>query len=103
MSTDIIDIGLESLSDDELENLVTFVEEKILLHFEESQFWKFVTYFDILVSLEQSSNNLLTLTLDFEISGELTDEQLTNLQEELSNHGYESLKEELICRKNSQK
>ena len=103
MSTDIIDIGLKSLTDDELEELATFVEEKIYSQFEKFQFWELVTDFDILVGLIQSSNNLLTLTLDFDISGELTEKQLASLQGELSNFGNESLKEELICRKNSQK
>ena len=103
MTTDIIDIGLKSLTDDELEELATLVEEKIYSQFEKSRFWELVTDFDILVGLIQSSNNLLTLTLDFDISGELTEKQLADLQEELSNSGNENLKEELICRKNSQK
>ncbi len=103
MTTDIIDIGLKSLTDDELEELATLVEEKIYSQFEKSRFWELVTDFDILVGLTQSSNNLLTLTLDFDISGELTEKQLADLQEELSNSGNENLKEELICRKNSQK
>ncbi|NPD87357.1 MAG: hypothetical protein HGN29_01455 [Asgard group archaeon] len=103
MTTDIIDVGLKSLTDDELEELATFVEEKIYSQFEKSPVWELVTDFDILVGLIQSSNNLLTLTLDFDISGELTEEQLDDLQKELSNYGNENLKEELICRKNSQK
>jgi hypothetical protein len=103
MSTEIIDIGIETLNDDELEELASLVEEKIHAQFEQSRFWNLVSDFDILVSLAQSSDNLLTLTLDFEISGELTDEQLVSLQEELSNDGYKNLKEELICRKNSKK
>jgi len=103
MSTDIEDIGIESLTDEELEELVTVVEEKIYSHFEKSNLWELVTDFDILVSLNQSADKLLTLTLDFDISGEFTEKQLVDIQEELSNYGQECLKEELICRKNSQK
>lgn len=103
MSTEIIDIGIKSLTDDELEELASLVEEKIHTEFEKSRFWNLISDFDILIGLIQASDNLLTLTLDFDISGELTVEQLNILQEELSNYGYESLKEELICRKNSQK
>lgn len=103
MSSEIIEIGIETLTDDELEELVSLVEEKIHTQFEQSQFWNLVSDFDILVNLTQTSDNLLTMTLDFEISGELTDEQLDSLQKELSDSGYENLKEELICRKNSKR
>jgi hypothetical protein len=103
MPTDIEDIGIETLTDDELEELATIVEERVYSNFEKSRFWDLIAEFNILVSLNQSSDNLLTLTLDFDISGELTEKQFIDIQEELNIFGQECLKEELLCRKNSQK
>lgn len=101
MGSEIIDIGLTTLSDDELEDIITIIEKKIDLFLQNHKFWKLLTDFGIIVALSQSSDNVLTLTLDFDISGGLTTAQLEELQYDIYEYAMEVLKEELICRKNS--
>ncbi|MCK5141119.1 MAG: hypothetical protein KAQ70_02910 [Candidatus Heimdallarchaeota archaeon] len=101
MASDIIDIGLTSLSDDELEEIVSIVETKIDLFLQNHKSWKLLTDFGIIVSLSQASDNVLTLILDFDISGGLSSLQLDELQQEVNEHAQDVLKEELLCRKNS--
>ncbi|MBY9001635.1 MAG: hypothetical protein KGD64_12015 [Candidatus Heimdallarchaeota archaeon] len=101
MSSGIIDIGLETLSDDELEEIITGLETKIDLYLQKNNQWKLLTDFGIIVSLSQTADNILTLILDFDMSGGLSSLQLDELQEDVYEYAQEVLKEELICRKNS--
>ncbi|MFW9851805.1 MAG: hypothetical protein ACFFDS_02595 [Candidatus Thorarchaeota archaeon] len=101
METDVIDIGLSKLTELELEKLATLLEEKILSYLTKSSHWKFLTDYNIIISLTQSSDNLLTLTIDTDIAGNITSEELTKLQEKIFNYAQDILKEELSCQKNS--
>ncbi|MHA1201289.1 MAG: hypothetical protein ACTSQ4_02055 [Candidatus Heimdallarchaeaceae archaeon] len=101
MSSDITDIGLKSLSDDELEEIILIVDEKIELFLQNHKSWKLLTDFGVVVSLSQDSDNVLTLILDFDISGGLSSLHLDDLQQEVYEYAQEVLKEELLCRKNS--
>ena len=101
MASDIINIGLTSLSDDELEEIVSIVDTKIDLFLQNHKSWRLLTDFGITVSLSQSSNNVLTLILDFDMSGGLSSLQLDELQQEVNEYAQNVLKEELLCRKNS--
>jgi len=53
------------------------------------------------VILSQAPDNLLTLTLDFDISGEFSKQELEGFQKDLYSFAQGTLKEELLCRKNS--
>lgn len=101
MVTDITDIGLKALSEDELEEIVSIVDTKMELFLQNHKSWKLLTDFGIIVSLSQSSDNVLTLILDFDISGGLSSLQLDELQQEINEYAQGVLKEELLCRKNS--
>ena len=101
MTSEIEDIGIETLTDEELEEIASNVEEKLISFIQEHSFGKFLTDYSFIVNLSQDSDNLLTLTLDFDISGGLSSSQLESLQEELFKYGQDALKEELICLKNS--
>ncbi|MCG3223998.1 MAG: hypothetical protein H7647_05995 [Candidatus Heimdallarchaeota archaeon] len=101
MSSDITDIGLKSLSDDELEEIILLVDKKIELFLQNHKSWKLLTDFGVIVSLSQDSDNVLTLILDFDISGGLSSLHLDELQQEVYEYAQEALKEELLCRKNS--
>ena len=101
METEIIDIGLNKLTELELEELASLIEDKILSHLKKSTHWRLLTDYSIIVSLEQFSDNLLTLTIDSDISGNITSEELTKLQEEVYDYAQNILKEELLCQKNS--
>jgi hypothetical protein len=101
MSSEIETIGIGHLSNDDLEEIASKVEEKILQYLKKHRNWKLLTDFNIIIKLSQDINNLLTSILDFEIIGELTSEQSEKLHEELLFVGRESLREELLCRKNS--
>jgi hypothetical protein len=101
METDVIDIGLNKLTDLELEELAILLEDKLLSHLRNSSHWKFLTDYNIIIGLTQSSDNLLTLTIDTDISGNITSEELEKLQEEIFNRAQDILKEELLCQKNS--
>jgi hypothetical protein len=101
MSSDITDIGLKSLSDDELEEIILIVDKKIELFLQNHKSWKLLTDFGVIVSLSQDSDNVLTLILDFDISGGLSSLHLDELQQEVYEYAQEALKEELLCRKNS--
>ncbi len=101
MGSDITDIGLKSLSNDELEEIVSIVDNKIELFLQNHKFWKLLTDFGVIISLSQDSYNVLTLILDFDISGGLSSLHLDELQQEVYEYAQEVLKEELLCRKNS--
>lgn len=101
MASDITEIGLKSLSDEELEEIITIVETKIDLFLQNHKFWKLLTDFGIVVNLSQSSDNILTIILDFDISGGLSTLQLDEIQQEVYEYAQDVLKEELLCRKNS--
>ncbi|MHA2358242.1 MAG: hypothetical protein ACXABK_05695 [Candidatus Heimdallarchaeaceae archaeon] len=103
MSSEIIDIGLEALNDDELEELADMLEEKIHVHIKESSYWELLRDFNTIVILSQAPDNLLTLTLDFDISGEFSKNEFEKFQKDLNSFAQDTLKEELICRKNSRK
>lgn len=101
METDVIDIGLNKLTDLELEELASLLEEKILSYLRNSAHWKLLTDYNIIISLSQSPDNLLTLTINFDIAGSITSEELTKLQEEVFCYAQDILEEELLCQKNS--
>ena len=101
MLSEIEDIGIETLSNKELEDIASNVEEKIITHIQNHDLGKFLTDYSIIINLSQNPDNILTLALDFDISGGLTSSQLKNLQEELFENGQKALKEELKCLKNS--
>ena len=101
METDVIDIGLKKLTDLELEELASLLEDKVLSHLRKSAYWRFLTDYNIIIGLTQSSDNLLTLTIDTDITGNITLEELTKLQEEIFSYAQDILKEELLCQKNS--
>jgi len=101
MSSDIINLGIGPLTDNQLEELVSTVEEKINGHIQKHSHWQLLTDFNFIVNLSQSSDNLITLTLDFDMSGGLTTQELEKFQKELNEFGQEIIKEELICLKNS--
>ncbi len=101
MSSEIEDIGIETLSNEELEKIASNVEEKIITHIQNHDFGQLLTDYSIIINLSQNPDNILTLALDFDIAGGLTSSQLENLQEELFENGQKALKEELKCLKNS--
>lgn len=100
MSSNIIDIGIGSLTDIQLEELVSTVEEKINGYIQKHSHWQLLTDFNFIVNLSQSTDNLITLTLDFDMSGGLTAQEFEKFMEELNEFGQEIIKEELICLKN---
>ena len=101
MSTDITNIGIGSLTEEELEELALLVEDHLLSFLDQSSFSHILTDYSIIVSLSQSSNNLLTLTLDFSTAGAFSPQKLKDLHEELYILAQNTLKEALLCRKNS--
>ena len=101
MSSDIVNIGLRKFSDEELEEIASLIETKIDVYLHEHEFWKLLTDFGFIVNLTQSSDNVLTLILDFDMAGGMPSSQLSSLQEEIYDYAQEILEEELICRKNS--
>jgi len=101
MSSEIEDIGIGTLSNEDLEETASNVEEKIIAYIQNHDFGQLLTDYSIMVNLSQNPDNILTLALDFDISGGLTSSQLENLQKELFEHGQKALKEELKCLKNS--
>ncbi|MHA1260234.1 MAG: hypothetical protein ACTSRO_11435 [Candidatus Heimdallarchaeaceae archaeon] len=98
MPLDVVEIGFKPLSEDELEELAEAVEDELL---ENKPLKRLLKDFSIIVSLDQSPNKTLTLSLDFEITAELSEQQFDNLNEELRNIAQKILKEELECRKSS--
>ena len=101
MSSNIIDIGIGPLTDDQLEELVTTIEEKLNAYIRKHSHWQLLTDFNFIVNLAQASDNLITLILEFEMSGGLTVQEFEKFQEELNEFGQEIIKEELECLKNS--
>lgn len=101
MSSSFEEIGIKMFTDDELEEIADSLELKIDSYLHEHKFWKLLTDFGIIVSLIQSSDKILTLTLDFDMAGGLSSSQLDALQEEIYEYAQKLLKEELLCRKNS--
>lgn len=101
MSSNIIDLGIGPLTDDQLEGLVSTVEEKLNGHIQKHSHWQLLTDFNFIVNLAQDSDNLITLILEFDMSGGLTIQEFEEFQEELNELGQEIIKEELMCLKNS--
>ena len=101
MSFEVEDIGIDFLTDEQLEELASKMEDKMYSFIQNHQFWQLLTDFNILVNLNQNKEKLLTLVLDCEISGGLTSSQLEDFQTEIFEYGQLSLKEELKCMKNS--
>ena len=101
MSFEIEDIGIDFLTDDQLEELVLEVENKIYTYIQAHQYWQLLTDFNILVNLNQNKDKLLTLILDCEIAGGLTSSQLEEFQSEIFEYSQIALKDELKCMKNS--
>ena len=101
MSSEIEDIGIKSLTDEELEEIAFNVEEKILIFIQKHESGHLLTDYSIIVNLSQTPDNILTLALDLEIAGGLSSSQLESLQQELFEYGQKTLKEELKCLKNS--
>ena len=103
MTSDIIDIGLWKLSDDELEELALIVETKLMEYLRQQKYWELISDSSIVITLEQREDNTLTLFLDFDTAGAFKQEKITALHQELAEYSMEILKEELQCRKNSMK
>ncbi|MHA1398587.1 MAG: hypothetical protein ACTSSG_11945 [Candidatus Heimdallarchaeaceae archaeon] len=101
MPLDVVEIGFKPLSEDELEELAEAVEDELIARLENKPLKRLLKDFSIIVSLDQSPNKTLTLSLDFEITAELSEQQFDNLNEELRNIAQKILKEELECRKSS--
>ena len=101
MSSEIEDIGIKNLSDEELEELASKVEDKIITFIQSHPHGSLLTDYSIILNLSQNTENILTLALDLEIAGGLSSSQLESMQEELFEFGQISLKEELECLKNS--
>ena len=97
----IIDIGLGPLSDDELEELATFLENKLYEYLESHSYLALFQDFLVLIGLSQSNDNVLTLTLDFDTAGSLSSKEQIKLHQELAQIAEKILKDELICRKKS--
>ncbi len=101
MSSEIEDIGIKALTDEELEEIAFNVEEKILNFIQNHTSGQLLTDYSIIVNLSQTPDNILTLALDLDIAGGLSSSQLESLQQELFEYGQITLKEELKCLKNS--
>ncbi len=101
MSSEIIDLGIGPLTDIQLEELASIVEEKLNGYIQKHSHWQLLTDFNFIVNLSQDSDNLITLSLEFDMSGGLTTQEFERFQEELNELGQEIIKEELICLKNS--
>ena len=101
MSSEIEEIGIIDLTDDQLEELASHIESKILDRIQQHSYWRFLTDFSITINLTQNSDKLLTFILDSDIAGSLESNQIVELQEELFSYGQNVLKEELKCLKNS--
>lgn len=101
MSSEIEEIGIIELSDEQLEEIASLIESKIYSYIEQHSHWQLLTDFGITINLTQGSDKLLTLILDFDMAGSLTSDQLEKFQEELFEYGQIILKEEIECLKNS--
>ncbi len=101
MSSEIEEMGIIDLTDDQLEELASQIESKILDRIQQHSYWRFLTDFSITINLTQNSDKLLTFILDSDIAGSLESNQIVELQEELFSYGQNVLKEELKCLKNS--
>lgn len=99
MST--IDIGLAPLSDDELEELTEFLEKKIYEFLDSESYLNIFPDILILIGLSQSSDNVLTLTLDFDTVSALSAQEQLELHKKLADLAEKALKDELLCRKKS--
>ena len=89
------------LSDEQIEELASSIEDKLHNFIQAHQHWPLLTDFNILVNLNQNKDKVLTLVLDCEISGGLTSSQLEDFQSEMFEYGQKALKDELECMKNS--
>ncbi|MCG3215426.1 MAG: hypothetical protein KAS63_01840 [Candidatus Heimdallarchaeota archaeon] len=101
MSSDIIDIGIGPLTEDQLEDLASTIEDKINAQISKHPQKQLLTDYNFIVQLSQSTDNLLTLVIDFEMSGGLTSTELEELLKNLNDFAQDVLKEELLCLKKS--
>lgn len=101
MSSEIENIGVDFLNEEQLEELASSIEDKIQTYIQAHQFWRLLTDFNILVNLNQNKDKVLTLVLDCEISGGLSASQLEEFQTEIFEYGQKTMKDELKCMKNS--
>ena len=101
MSSEVENIGIDFLNDEQIEELAASIEDKIHTYIQAHTHWQLLTDFNILVNLNQNKDKVLTLVLDCEISGGLTSSQLENFQIEIFEYGQKALKDELECMKNS--
>jgi hypothetical protein len=101
MSFEIENIGIDFLTDEQLEKLATSIENKVYSYIQAHHYWGLLTDFNFLVNLNQNKDKLLTLILDCEISGGLTDSQLEVFQSEIFEYSQTALKDELECMNNS--
>ncbi|MHA1169894.1 MAG: hypothetical protein ACTSQE_06695 [Candidatus Heimdallarchaeaceae archaeon] len=103
MSPEIIDLGLRSFSDDELEDIAKFLETKLLDYLEQQNFLDLLSDFSFIITLNQDDSNVLTFSLDLESSGAFTSSQLNTIHNDLATLGAQWLEEELRCRTRSSK
>jgi len=101
MPSEIENIGVDFLDEEQLERLAISIEDKLHTFIQAHQFWQLLTDFNILVNLNQNKDKLLTLVLDCEIAGGLNSSQLEDFQAEIFEYGQKTMKDELKCMKNS--
>ncbi len=101
MSFEIEDIGIGFLTDEQLEDLASSLENKVYSFIQQHKYWQLLADFSIIIDLNQDTNKILTLVLDSEISGGLTTQQLEEFQSEIFKYSQSALKEELEWMKSS--
>ena len=101
MSAEIIDVGIDILTEDEIEDLAIKVEEKIESFLKKEKSWKLLTDYSIIVSLSQANDKILTMSIDIDMAGGLTPPQFEDMNNKLTKMAQEFLKEELLRQKNS--
>lgn len=95
MDNDITEIGLDELSDAELEEIASSLQSHLLEYLEDSPEWSLFTGFHIVISL--TYDEILTFTLDIETPNTLTAEQTSKVHSELQTLAEQYLKDELLC------
>ncbi|MBA7523231.1 hypothetical protein ES705_15354 [subsurface metagenome] len=103
MTSDIVDIGIGQLDDEQLEELAIKIETQLHKDLRKHPQWALLSDFSILIKLSQDKDNILTLDLEYNTTGALTSFQHEQIHENLSIQAEEILKEALICLKNSKK
>ncbi len=103
MTSDIVDLGIGQLDDEQLEELAIKIETQLHKYLRKHSQWALLSDFSILIKLSQDKDNVLTLELEYNTTGALTSFQHEQIHENLSIQAEEILKEALICLKNSKK